>query len=396
MSHLITIGDKRIVSGRVTIPLFGTWSADVALAEPDKVTGSSSFVMADLTMKCFARPARAGVYAGKAANRIVGGNGGLNKIIAPKGYSHSAGVKLGSLLQDAAKAAGESIIVEKDKVIGAAWARKRCRASSVLRMLIDGKWWMDEAGVMQTKARPSTKITTPFQVIDYKPNLALIEVATESFKNWMPGRTFEFATLPSVQTISSVSFIIADGKIRTLVTTSDTQESRLIQDIRSIVRDEMFRAEFGAPIEYEITKAAENLISAKPTAGKDSPWPALADIKLAPGLFGESVTPTVGAKCRIVFLDSDPSLYRCIGIDGLSQKTTFASSGNIEATAGGIFKVNGGEDFAAHAAKVDARFDAIEQWAASVIFPTGIGPTGTAIPPLQPGSSTKCTKLKTD
>ena len=47
----------------------------------------------------------------------------------------------------------------------------------------------------------------------------------------------------------------------------------------------------------------------------------------------------------------------------------------------------------------DARLDALEQWAATATFPTGVGPTGTAIAPLVPGeggSSTASSNLQAE
>jgi len=391
-----SLGGKRVLSGRVTIPLYGPWSGDLVLAEGVTVSGATSLVIGDLTMACFARPSRSGTFAGKASSRVVGGAGGWNTVIPPKGYSLATGIKLSVILQDAASAAGERIEVATDRNIGVAWTRKQGRASRVLRLLLDGQWWVAPSGVAQTAARSSTRIASPFQLIDYKPHLGLIEISTERYSDWTPGRTFSAPTLPAVQTISSVSFVIADGKVRTQVTNSATREDRLIQEIRSIIRDEVSRLEYGTIVEYEITSAEEMAIACKPTAGSASPWPPLAKVPLKAGLLGEVNTPTVGKKCLIVFMDNDPSLYRCIGVEGPNQKTTFETSGNVEVTAGGIFKVNGGGNFVALANLVNDNFASLVASFDSHTHGTGVGPTTPPIVPVIELPPVDCVKLKTD
>ncbi len=405
MSWFASLGDKQILSGRITIPLYGTWSGDIVLAGGTTVSGATALVLGDLTMRCYARPARSGTFAGKASSRVVGGAGGWNKTIAAKGYRHASGVKLSTVLKDAASAAGEQITVSSDRVIGPRWMRKRGRASRALRMLLDGAWWVDNDGVTQTKARTATTIASPFMLTDYKPYLGLFTVSTEKFKDWMPGRRFSAPTLSGTQTISSVSLVIADGKVTLHVTNSDTAEQRLVQDIRAIVRDEMCRLENGTIVTYEITRAEEQEIDCKPVDG-GTEWPPLAGVPLFPGLLGAVVTPTVGKTCLIVFANNDPTLYRCIGVTGPNQKSTFETTGNVEVTTGGIFKVCGGADFVALAQKVDDGFaqlrselDTLKTELTAHTHGSAWGPTTNPLGPFAPGTdvpSVACTKLKTD
>jgi hypothetical protein len=133
-----------------------------------------------------------------------------------------------------------------------------------------------------------------------------------------------------------------------------------------------------------------------------------------------------GDTVLLVYLDYSPALWRSRGTvsdtpdthahrypvaipfmrpRGAAGPDTDASFGEPDGTRvhfeSGVARVGAttdpAADYVALAAKVDARLDAIEQWAASVVFPvTALGsPTGTAVPPLVPGGgSTAGTKLK--
>lgn len=395
----MTLKGKRYIQGRIVIPYWGTWTADLVLADPIKIEGASALVLGNLEMQGFSRTGRSVVYAGKSAARVVGGKAGAwNKVISPKGYSHAAGVKLKTLLQDAARACGEEIVVANDKTVGTLWGRKSMRASSVLKLLIDGEWWMGIDGVTQTSDRVTTKISSQFTILDYKPNLGQFEIATESYKDWMPGRKFSAPTLDVEHSISSVTFTIGDGKVRVTVLTDETPHERLLKEIRAIIRDEVMRLEYGSIVQYEITKAEEQKISCKPAAGADSPWPSLKDVPLKSSLMGEVVTPTEGKKCLILFMDDDPALYRCIGVEGPNAKNTWETSGNTEIACGGTFIVNGGSNFAALANLVNTNFETLATKFTAHVHGTGVGPTTPPTVPLVAASdfpSVACTKFKT-
>lgn len=78
-------------------------------------------------------------------------------------------------------------------------------------------------------------------------------------------------------------------------------------------------------------------------------------------------------------------------VDGNVKVT---ASGDVEVHPGGLLKVDGAADFVAHAAKTDARLDALENHTGTHTHPTGVGPSGPAAP-VSPGDSVACTKLKT-
>lgn len=310
----ITANGMRVTSASVTTPYYGTWSADIALAEANEIADAIVLVVGDLTLKGTA--IRRGSFAGSRTVRLVGGGAGWRKAIPAKGYSHPAGVKLSSVLGDAARESGERIQIATDRTIGTHYSRDafEAKAERVLKILLDDKWWMDPAGVTQTKDRASDAIVTPFTVISWTASKGQFEIATETIAPWQPGRTFSAPNAPGMHTISSVT-IDADneGKLRLHVLTTDGAVERLRTDMRALIRSELAALSCFGVWEYTIATGDSSRVD---VVSSDPRLPDLTRVPMSPGLIGEVVTPTPGSKCRIVFVNGDPTRPECVGIEG--------------------------------------------------------------------------------
>lgn len=401
MTAFLAVNDFRAVTARLTVPRYGAWVSDVSLAAEDKLAKGDAVTLSlgDLTLK--GTVLDVGAFGGAVTAQLRGGGKGWNTEIKPKGYSHEAGVKLSAVLQDAAQAAGETMpsagLGSDDRSIGPGYARRAGPASRTLKKLVGGKWWIDEAGVTQIKERPGGLIAVPFTVLEYRGMAGLFRIATENYKDWMPGRSFQAVTVAGAHEISSVTFAVKDGKVELTILDTSTKEERLLQEMRSIIRDEVCRlTEHGTIVQYVVTKASEDMvIDCKPADG-ESTWPALSNVKLTSSLAGETVTSTVGNQCLIFFLDGDPTKFRCMGIQGTQKSTKFQTSEDFTVLPGGLMKVAGASEFVALGGKVDSNFSTWASSFASHVHPTGVGPSGPPAAPLPPGAtaSVQSAKLK--
>ena len=307
-----------VAIANVTIPYYGTWTADIVLPTGVPITNPVTLTLGDLEL--VGTVIRQGVFAGDLSVRIVGGGGGWGKELPARGYSHIIGVRLSTLLADVASESGESIVVDSDRSVGTLWARERAKGESVLRFLTDGKWWVDAAGVTQTKARDGSVISNPFTVISRASAAGHFEIATEALAPWMPGRTFSTSTVPDVQTVSSVTFTAGnDGKLRLFVTSAGGANERLRTDLRSIVRAEVPSLSYAGVWEYTIAPnpLALGLVSSVDCTPTDKRMPALTNVPLV-GM-GAVAPPVTGTKCRIQFVNSDPSRPECVSLDGTTE-----------------------------------------------------------------------------
>lgn len=197
---------------RVVRPAFGLWHIDATLAGMNEPAGSQVFTYSNMTLKCAIY--RSILFAGVRRIRLIAGTGGLRNVLPPKGYAQGGGVQLSLVLGDLMQESGEQIVAT-DRSLGQAWIRGQGPASLTLRNLFGNSWWADDTGVMQTKDRDTTAITSSFVAMNVEGAVGLYTIATETPEDWLPGRSFSGPTVSGV--ISRVTHDISSSAARTWV-----------------------------------------------------------------------------------------------------------------------------------------------------------------------------------
>lgn len=218
MSNFASYSGARIVGGSITIPLYGAWSGDVSLASDGAVDATSSVVLGNLTLR--GTVYRQAAFGGRRDCRLVAGAGGWHKEVNERAYHHSAGVRLDTVLGDAAREVGERLGPVPGDVIGTDYVRSRGPAARVLHALAGRTWYVDPAGVTQIANWPTKTIRTDLTVISYEGGSGLVVVATEDYAAFMPGTSFSAPNLDEPVTIGGVRYRFAeDGTFRLEVLT---------------------------------------------------------------------------------------------------------------------------------------------------------------------------------
>lgn len=213
MTDFATLNDNRLTTVKLLVPMYGRWSADVALAESSILTGSATLAVGDLSMA--GAIFRQAAFAGSRSARVMGGRGGWGKTLSRKAYRSAAGIRAAMVLSDAAKEVGEAVVLDADGTIGTFYIREAAPAAQVLRQLGGPLWWIDNAGVTHIGVRPGGAITSDFDVIAWSGKTGHFEIATERYADWAPGRTFTAPTVSGTRTVSLVSLEQNnDGKLR--------------------------------------------------------------------------------------------------------------------------------------------------------------------------------------
>lgn len=313
----VTVNGASAMTASITVPYYGAWVADVVLQSSSAIPTTAngcSLVAGDL--KLVGTAIRTASFSGSRSARIVGGAGGWRKALPAKGYSHPGGLKLSAVLNDVARESGESIVISSalDREIGTSYGREAAKAERALHLLTNGAWWIDPAGKTQIATRDGSAVVSPFTVAGWSGGKGKFDIASETIATWMPGRTFTAPTVSGTQTVSAVT-IIADneGKLRLSVLSTSVATERLRTDLRSIIRQEIAALTYMGVWEYTIVAATSSTVDATPT---NSSMPLLTSVPMQPSLLGEVVTPTVGSKCRIWFVNGDPTRPECCGIVG--------------------------------------------------------------------------------
>lgn len=300
-----TLNGNRIISCRITIPNQGAWSADVILATSELIPSNVILVVGDL--KLVGTVVRMASFSGSRSARIVGGGAGWRKVLKSRSYSNITGVRLQSILNDAARESGENMAPFSDKSVGTNYVRDKNPAEYVLRYWAPN-WWIDTDGKTHVEPRKSTPILSLFTVESWSGGKGLFEISTEKVSDWVPGRTFSSPTVTQEQTISQVSIEMNnDGKLRLQVLNGSVSSNRIVDDIRSIVSEELSTFNFMGIYEYKVAKSSETTIDASPI-DIHSPLPPVTNVS---ALFGCLLaTPEVNDNVSIVFLDGNPTKPR--------------------------------------------------------------------------------------
>lgn len=224
MAAFDAFATSRIVSARITLPSWGAACGDAQLADDDAVPERGALTIGNLSlvMTAIRGATPSGAFAGSRALRLVAGAGGWRQPAARAMYADVNGVRLATILRDVAAKVGEAVSLAAPyatNVVGLFWAREEAPASRTLRNTVGTAWYVDAAGVTQIGDRPTVPITSEF-VPTFKPELGLWTIATEDPLSWVPGATFTTPLVPGTHTVSSVSVVLADSKLRLEVLTA--------------------------------------------------------------------------------------------------------------------------------------------------------------------------------
>ena len=303
----VTVNGALVTRLSVTLPALGIWTADATLATSTPLTGRVTIKAGNLTLS--GTVIRSGDVSGSRSARIVGGAAGWRKPIASRGYASPAGVRIETVLGDAAKDCGETL-ASPSGILGTHYVRERAEASRTLTMILGHAWYVDAAGHTQTKERDNSFVTTPFSVIARHGFEGSFEIATEDLASWQPGRKFTY--VESLQ-ISSVTIEVSGGKFRLFVTTTEDRGDRLKRDIQAMIRSEIASLTYHAIWEYTVVVGTPGKVDA---TASDSRMPSVTQCPLMPSLLGESVTLAPGETVYVSFIGGDPSKPMVVGAKG--------------------------------------------------------------------------------
>lgn len=319
----LSLNSQRVVSAHVSIPYYGLWTGWAMIPQGTNLAAGAAvtLTLGNLTLK--GTVYRSGQFAGQVRVFFMGGAGGWQKTVPAQGYALTGGVRLSMVLNDLAAAVGETVQLANDGPLGSTFARESTAAGRILRQIAGALWYVDANGVTQVRpSRPSSTITSGFQIVRFDGDKGEFEVATEDYASWQPGASFSNVVVTTPQTISLTTIDTDnDGKLRFTVLTTGPQTDRLIEDIRAIVREEVESLTFLGVYEYSVQATDGVTVDAQPTS-TTIPLPALRKVPLRSGLPGASVKPGVGSLLAVSFLNGDPSRAIVLGgYDGANSQS---------------------------------------------------------------------------
>ncbi len=297
-----TLNGNRVTSARADISAFGCWYANASVDGEVALSGAVELKIADLTLR--GTVLSGGPAKGRSHYRIVAGAGGWGRSIKKEGYANDAGVKLSTVLGDAAALVGETLdastMSASDKV-GPSYTREAGPACHLLELEAKGAWYVREDGVtcIGRRAASTLKVNATHGPVDLARGT--VTLAAESIASILPGLVVDGLTVVDV-----MHEISAEGGLRSTVWGARASgESRQVAAMRAIFDQLDPDRKFRGVTEYRVvTLEGErlNLQAIRVSTG----MPDLRRVPVRPGVAGCKATVLPGARVLVGFVDSDP------------------------------------------------------------------------------------------
>lgn len=297
-----TLAGKRVTHATIDIPAWGRPFAEVSLDGEAELSGRVELVVSDLTLACTVLSG--GPYQGRSRYRLVGGAGGWGRILKPKSYESDGGVKLATVLGDAAAEAGETIeAIAPTRKVGLAFTRPSDQpASAVLEQLVPAAWYVDETGTTRLGARPSSSPSGTFTVMEQDDGARTMTIAADSIAWIRPGLAIGELSVVDVQHELSPS-----GGLRSRVWGSiGGKGSRRLAAWRKLFDQLDPRRKFRGIAEYRVVSVSGKRLNVTPVRIA-SEMPPLRRVLPMPGVAGCEATLVPGARVLVAFADADPA-----------------------------------------------------------------------------------------
>ena len=301
-----TLNGNKVTDAQLWIPAWGASYHDVSIDGEITLTGAVALTVADLTIKCTVLsggPAAAG--QGRSFYRLVAGAGGWGKTIPAKSYSDDAGVKLTTVLIDAAQLVGETFFagtIDPTVRLGPNFTRPADQACRLLEQLSPSNWYVGEDGLTRLGQRqPSALSATATATSQLDMARGTVTLATDTIGDVLPGLVAFGLTVVDVEHEISAG----SGLRSKLWGQQGSSTSRALAGLRAIVEqldpDRQFRGVF----EYRVVTISDNRLNLQPVRVSTG-LPSLQRITMRPGVAGCNSTPSLGCRVIVSFVDCNP------------------------------------------------------------------------------------------
>ena len=297
---LSTLNGKRVTSVRVTIPAWGCWHAEVQIdGEVTIASGArATLVVADLTL--IGTVLSGGPALGRSSYRVIAGAGGWGKTIKRWSYADDGGVKLSKAIGDAAREAGETMVINTAERIGPAWVRDAGPASDTLNTLAPAAWYVDEAGTTRLGARAAGVL--PAKVTRVAPMdraRGKVVLASERIAEILPGVVVDGMVAVDVQ-----HDVSSETGLRSTVWGGANGSA--IESVRKLVESLDPDRKYRGVTEYRVDTRNGSRLNLQPIR-VSSGMPELKNVSVRPGVAGCEATVAIASRVLVGFVEADPS-----------------------------------------------------------------------------------------
>ncbi len=306
---LATLDGNTVTKARVNVPSWGCWWAGVDLAEPIELAAGTRVSLVIAGQAFSGTIMSGGAFSGRAAYYLAGGAGSWGKTLPSKPYSDDSGLRLQTVLGDAASEAGETLGPVPSTTLGPHYARRAgAMASEVLNAFAPRGWYVDFAGVTQVGLRTATTYTGSAPRVRVDPAVGVYELAVDSLEGLLPGVSVD-GSAPA----TDVEFHLTPERLTAKVYAAGGPDSERLALWRQMFEALDPLARYRATYEFRVvTQTGERLNLQPVRVATGMPDLANVPVHLAPGV---KALHALGSLVLVIFADGDPSRPRVIAGD---------------------------------------------------------------------------------
>lgn len=213
----LTVNGVPVLRGDLLLPRVGQWSADLVLDTEAAPSGSVA-IESPMGLRLVGTVERVSTVEGRVEARIQAGANGLGRQLEPVAYRPVGGVRVRTILEDWARASGESLSQSMAPELLAtfvpAWVRERGSAARAIRSLaleLGCSWRFDaEGGLLLVRETWPTVDPDGVRVLRDDPVNDAVELAVDvPLPELVPGVTWQGRRVSSVE-----AFIVGNGMHR--------------------------------------------------------------------------------------------------------------------------------------------------------------------------------------
>jgi hypothetical protein len=368
---LVTLNDAPCMRMLGEMPSWGRGFFDLDTTEALELTGGASATVkiADLAFACTVLSG--GSFEGKSRYRVVAGKGGWGKDIPAKPYNNDAGVKVSTVLRDAATACGETMGTMPTTIRGPHFARDAGTASDILHLLAPRGWYVDRDGVTQIGAWPAVTYTGDAARTRVDLARGVVELAAEALDNLLPG-----VTVDGHGPASDVEYELSGNRLAVRVYFARRLTRQLLA-FEKMVTALLPGLKYMGVWEYRVVSQSGQRFNLQPVRPGSSGMPDLRRVPTR-GHPGIRATVALGERVLVAFADQDPFRPNIVAHDAPDAPGWMPS----------LIEFGEGADFFAHKSAVDALQQALD----THVHPHALGPTSPTATPIGPQDSSELVK----
>lgn len=294
----------------VHVPPRGPWWADVIFEGAPDASGQVTIVLGELRLTGTVDASHGGTHGLERRARVIAGGGGWATLLPPKSYHNDAGIKRRTVIEDAAREAGETLAANAipllEERIGIDYVRQSGPASRALDdVLGEHGWWVGYDGQTRIGERPAEPAEVDprrVEVLGYEPDDHVVRLGVDDLRDVGIGSLIS-ERLDAPQTVRELRIEVAAEAVQVTAWTGEGERSRIESALRSIARRSVDDRLHGI-WRYRVVRMSGDRVELQAVRQRAG-LPDVLPVSMWPGLAGAHSQLAGGTECIVQFIEGD-------------------------------------------------------------------------------------------